>query len=138
MISQVTIDNFLIQNLFFFDMAEPLEQASDTRVFTAGLHTVLVAFKDQFKIRFPKLTQAQANQLNQLIQQTGLNAFHTVIYQTDYGTRQWDGLTPYAAGYGINDDVGRLRNKIRFKPIKLPHWQNQAGFYTAELDGMEV
>lgn len=136
--SFVTIDTFTINDLFMFTVQAPMEFASETRAFTGDLHTVLVNFKDQIQIKFPKLTQAQANILNALLQQTGINAFHTVIYGANALVRKWDGATGYAAGYGINDDVQRLRKKIRFKPIQMPHWPSQANFYEATLDGYEV
>lgn len=127
-----------IYDLFNFVMDSPIEFASDTRAFNGSLHTVMVAFKDKINIQFPKLTQAQANLLNVLLQQTGLNAFHTVIYGTDNLIRKWDGTTAWSAGYGINDDVQRLRKQIRFKPLKLVHWPNIANTYSAELQGEEV
>ena len=136
--SYIQIDNFQIFDLFNFIMGQPLESATETRGYTGTLHVISRFFVDQFKINFPKLTQDQMNQLNVLVQKTGVDALHTVIYSSDNNLiRKWDSSTTWSAGYGINDDVQRLRRKVRIRPVAIPHWDRLAGFYSATLDCIE-
>lgn len=137
--SYVQIDAFQVFDLFNFIMGAPLEAATETRGYTGTLHVISRFFKDQFQIQFPKLTQAQLNQLNVLVQKTGVDALHTVTYSSDNGLiRIWDGVTTWTAGYGKNDDVQRLRSQVRIRPAAMPHWNQLSGFYSTTLDCIEA
>lgn len=131
----ITIDNFTMNELFAFKMENPVEGSNQQRSYDGSLRVYSVFFKDQFTLTFPKLTQAQYDQLVQLLSQTGLNALHTVRYTQPKLTRLYDNSTK--AGYSINTDVNRIRGKIRFDKWDPPHWPNQAESYSMTLHGME-
>lgn len=136
--SFLQIDTFEMFDLFNFEMQAPLEGAMDVRAFTGNLHTNIRYYKDTFKISFPKLTQAQAFALNLICQQVGVGALHTVIYGAQGIIRKYDGSTNWSAGYGINDDVQRLRGLVRIHPIVMPHWTGISNIYSAILDCEEA
>src|SRR5258708_2832207 len=132
----ITIDNFTINELFAFKMESPDEGASQQRSYDGTLRIYSLFFKDQFTITFPKLTQMQYAQLVQLLSQTGLNILHTVKYKQPQLIRLYDGTTK--ASYTTNTDINRIRGKIRFDKWDIPHWPNQAEFYSATLHGIEA
>lgn len=127
---------FLMQELFNLIKQDSFQVTANVRAWNGTLRLYSQFFKDEFNLTFPKLTQSQAAQLEQLLSQTGLNVLHIVQYQIPGLTRLYDSSTP--SGYGVNTDVNRIRNKIWFDKWSIPHWPNQAGFYNATLHGIEA
>ena len=142
-LSQISIDSFLIQNLFLFVPGKPIMNRSDQRAYTGKAHTNVRWFKDTFVIQFPKLTFQQYSQLMGILQQTGTNPFHTVLYYYESPSgvqqiRQYDGLTAYAAGYGINDDVQRMRSMCKVESIDFTHFPNQTAYWQGKVEFQEA
>lgn len=130
--------SFSIYDLFAFISTKPIFGRSLSRDYTGNAHVVDRYWKDTFTVNFPKLLAAQQYALQVLLQQTGTNALHTVIYGGNGpgGTlevRKYDGTTQYASGYGINDDVQRLRRQVIAVDMEFPHWPGISNIFSGTV-----
>jgi len=141
--SYLTIDGFRIDDLFNFADGPPIIGRLATRSYTGTMYLTDKYYKDTFQVTFPKLTPTQMYQLNQILRQTGIGALHTVVYASAgpngaVALRKYDGSTAYASGYGINDDVGRLRAQVYATKFSFPHWPNFSSFFFGTINFEEA
>lgn len=135
--TRIQIDEtFINWGPFFFQDKPPRIGRVEVEQWTGGISSNTRYFKEVFEIEFTILNQQQANTLTQILQETGVEAVHTLIYQTPEITRKWDGTT--AAGSNINTDVNRVREQVLLTYDGMIHIVGNANLYTCVVHGMEI
>jgi hypothetical protein len=138
--STLTINNTFSPEIFTFEMLPPYVVEKQHEIQNGNLLTDIIAYKDQFQIIWPWLSQTEYNSLMTILYSL-TDPYLTVEYVTDSLTRIWDSSTTYSpvSAYfsgttEVYDEGGILVEKATTNLFKQPSGEYGATTYVEGED----
>lgn len=131
--SSINIDSlvFFTEGPFFFQEGAPRIGRTEVEANTGSIYSYTRYSRDNFNIDFAALNETEATKLRNIIEATGTNAHHTLIYITPERTKTYDSAT-------TNTDVNRIRKKVIIESDGLKHIDGYPNLYRCTIKCKET